>query len=407
MKLDAKTVAGLALPVGKTDYIIWDDDPRGFGFRLRAGAGGKVLRSWIVQYKRDGRSRRMLLGPAEVLGIEAARQQAKKAIGAVYQGKDPQGEKAEQRDRNRLSLRSQVAAFLDAKKPEIAERSLIEMTRYLTDSKYFGPLHSKPLHSIKLRDVAERITRIEHESGAATAIRARGTLSSFFTWAMRRGLCESNPVIGAATPAAKSRERVLTDPELVAIWRACRDDDHGRLVRLLILTGCRRSEIGEAMWGEFNFDRGTFTIPAIRPTGRKGTKNGRPHVLPLGMMMREIVEACPRMVGRDQLFGMRSYGFTRWNESKIALDQRSNVNDWTLHDIRRTVATRMNDIGAQPHIVEQILNHQSGHRRGVAGVYNKSVYTNEVRNALALWEDHIRALIEGGERRVLNFPAVS
>jgi len=395
MKLTAKTTAALAMPVGKTDYIIWDDDPRGFGFRLRAGAGGKVLRSWIVQYKRDGRSRRMLLGPAEVLGIEAARQQAKKALGAVYQGKDPQGEKAEQRDRNRLSLRSQVAAFLDARKPEIAARSLIEMTRYLTDSKYFGPLHGKPLHGIKLRDVADRIVAIERACGAATAIRARGTLSSFFTWCMRQGIAESNPAIGAATPAAKSRERVLTDPELVAIWNACGDDDHGRLVRLLVLTGCRRSEIGDMAWSEVNLDRGTFTIPAAR------SKNGRPHTLPVMPMMRSILEACPHMASREELFGMRSHGFTRWNESKIALDARCGVSNWTLHDIRRTVATRMNDIGVQPHVVEAVLNHQSGHKRGIAGVYNKSPYEREVKAALAQWHDHLLTLVEGTERKLV------
>src|SRR5262249_10389668 len=236
MKLTAKTIAGLALPEGKSDHITWDDELPGFGYRLRAGAGGRLLKSWVCQYKRSGNSRRMTFD-ASVLGAEQARAEARKVLAKVELGQDPQADKTEQRDRGRLSLRSQVAAFLDARKPEIAARSLIEMTRYLTDSKYFGPLHGKPLHSIKLRDVAERIVAIERACGAATAIRARGTLSSFFTWCMRNGLAESNPVIGAATPAAKSRERVLTDPELVAIWNACGDDDHGRLVRLLVLTG--------------------------------------------------------------------------------------------------------------------------------------------------------------------------
>src|SRR5262249_41636715 len=169
---------------------------------------------------------------------------------------------------------SQVAEYLDAKKPELAERSMIEATRYLTDPRYFGPLHGRPLDSIKRRDIAARIVTIGRERGAATAVRARGTLSAFFTWAMRMGLCESNPVIGAETAATKPRERVLTDPELVAIWNACGDDDFGRIVRLLVLTGARRSEIGDMAWSEVNFDRGTFTIPATR------SKNGRPHTPP-------------------------------------------------------------------------------------------------------------------------------
>jgi len=230
-------------------------------------------------------------------------------------------------------------------------------------------------------------------------VRARGTLSAFFSWAMRMGLCEANPVIGAATAATKPRERVLTDPELAAIWNACGEDEFGRIVRLLVLTGARRSEIGDMAWSEVNFERGTFTIPAAR------SKNGRPHTLPLMPMMREAVEGVPHRVSRDQLFGDRSHGFTVWDRGKIALDARCDVSNWTLHDIRRTVATRMGDIGVQPHIIEAVLNHQSGHRRGVAGVYNRSPYEREVKAALATWHDHIRALVEGGERRVVPLGA--
>jgi integrase len=111
------------------------------------------------------------------------------------------------------------------------------------------------------------------------------------------------------------------------------------------------------------------------------------------------------MVSRDQLFGQRaSAGFVGWGKSKIALDARSGVSEaWGPHDIRRTVATRMADIGVQPHIIEQILNHQSGHKRGPAGIYNRSSYEREVRAALALWEDHLSALVAGGERKIVAF----
>src|SRR4051794_40860515 len=115
-------------------------------------------------------------------------------------------------------------------------------------------------------------------------------------------------------------------------------------------------------------------------------------------MMREIIATVPHMAMRDQLFGQRSHGFTRWAKAKDELDEQSGVDGWVVHDIRRTVATRMADLGVQPHIVEQILNHQSGHKSGVAGTYNRSVYANEVRDALLMWEDHIRTLVEGTER---------
>jgi integrase len=191
---------------------------------------------------------------------------------------------------------------------------------------------------------------------------------------------------------------VLSDSELAAIWRACKDDDYGRIIRLLILTAARRAEIGGIAWSEIDLERGTWTLPAER------SKNGRAHTLPLMPVALDIIKSVPQMVSRDQLFGARSQdGFASWDKGKTALDQRSGVTNWTPHDIRRSVATRMADIGIAPHIIEQILNHQSGHKRGPAGIYNRSSYEREVRAALALWEDHIRTLIEGGERKIVAF----
>jgi integrase len=243
---------------------------------------------------------------------------------------------------------------------------------------------------------------IAREAGAPTAARAKGALSNFFIWCMQMGLVEHNPTIGSAQPEeGKPRERVLTDDELAAIWRACGNDDYGRVVKLLALTGCRRAEIGDLRWSELDDPEqpSSFTIPAAR------SKNKRAHSLPVMPMMREIIESVPRMATRDQLFGQRSHGFTNWALLKPALDAASGVANWVLHDIRRSVATKMADLGVQPHIIEAVLNHYSGHRAGVAGTYNKSPYANEVRNALATWHDHLRTIIAGGARKVLNFTA--
>jgi len=121
-------------------------------------------------------------------------------------------------------------------------------------------------------------------------------------------------------------------------------------------------------------------------------------------MMAAILADVPRMVGRDLLFGERSpAGFQSWDPHKAALDARSGVTGWQLRDIRRSVATKMADIGVQPHIIEQILNHQSGHKAGPAGIYNRSSYEREVRAALALWADHVRTLVDGGERKVIPY----
>ena len=167
------------------------------------------------------------------------------------------------------------------------------------------------------------------------AAHARTALSGLFGWALAHGLCEANPVIGTIKPqGSKPRERVLSNSELAAIWRACGDDDHGRIIKLLILSGARASEIGGMAWPEIDFERGTWTLPASR------SKNKKAHVLPLLPAMLAVIKDVPRMAGRDLLFGARAAeGFTNWPRDKARLDQRSGVTDWTVHDIRRTVAT--------------------------------------------------------------------
>ena len=396
MRLDARTAATLTLPTGKTDVIHFDSGLAGFGLRIRAGAGGKLLRTWVFQYRCDGAQRRMRIGSADVMGFEAARQAAKKALGAVANGRDPQGKKDD--DKDKLTLRKGVDQFLAVKQNELRPNTIFETTRYLT-GEYFEALHDKPLDAIKRADVATRIVAIAQKSGSATAYLARAKLSGFFSWALTMGMVEASPVVGAYTPPKnKPRERVLSDIELAAIWRAAGEDAFGKIIKLMILTACRREEIGGMAWGEFKADGTEWTLPVER------SKNKRAHTLPVMPMMRSIIDTMPRLAGRDLLFGERSpNGFTSWDAHKTELDQRSGVAGWELRDIRRSVATKMADLGIQPHIIEQILNHQSGHKAGPAGIYNRSSYEREVKAALALWEDHIRALIEGGERKVVNF----
>jgi integrase len=400
MKLTNESVAALKLD-GKRDLIVFDDATPGFAFRLRAGAAGKTLHSWVLQYRKAGASRRYKLGPAGPggLGVEKARALAKEALAKIWAGQDPSADRAARRDADKLTFAKAVADFLETKQRHLRPNTFAETKRYLTGD-YFKPLHSMPLDTITRQDVALRIKTIERESGAATAGQARAKLSGFFAEAMQDGLVDSNPVIGARKPPAnRPRERVLSDQELAAIWNACGDDNHGRIVRLLILTACRREEIGGMRWGEFAADGTSWTLPAAR------AKNHRPLTLPMLAAMRTILDTVPKMASREQLFGERSPdGFQSWDLHKKDLEARSGVAGWQLRDIRRSVATKMADLGIMPHVIEQILNHVSGHKGGVAGIYNRSSYEREVRAALALWEDHLRTIVAGGERRVLAFP---
>jgi integrase len=197
-----------------------------------------------------------------------------------------------------------------------------------------------------------------------------------------------------------SRTRVLDDAELAAVWRAAGDNEFGSIVRLLILTGQRRSEVGGMAWPELKEDR-TWAIPAER------TKNGHEHVLPLPALTWSIIETVPRMVSRDWLFGRRAGGFTSWTLGKRVLDGRldDEVKPWTMHDLRRSTATGMAKLGVQPHVIECVLNHWGGFRAGVSSVYNRNPYAAEMRQALDLWANHVATIVEGGESKVVNIRA--
>jgi integrase len=336
-----------------------------------------------------------------MLGAEQGRRAGKKFLARIALGEDPQAEKTARRSADKFTFRALADEHLSAKQPTVRPRTFVESQRYLCGP-YFKALHSLPIDQITRKDVAARLLVITRECGVVTAIRARSHLSNMFAWGIAQGLAETNPVVGAAQlKSPPARDRVLDDRELAAVWSATSDDDFGRVVRLLILLGQRRTEVGGMKWQELDLGRGTWTIPSTR------SKNGRAHTLPLPAAALNIINSVPRMINRDYLFGERSSGgFTLWAFAKAALDDRlgDHVKPWTLHDLRRTFCTRLADLGVLPHVIEQILNHQSGHRAGIVAVYNKSTYEREVKAAMALWDDHLRELIRGDDRKIVPMP---
>jgi integrase len=397
MKLNAKTISRLALPAGKTDHIIFDEDLPGFGIRLRGG--GKI--TWIIQYRVGSKQRRVTLGTVKLgdsgtLNAEEAREAARDRLAQVQLGGDPQKVKHEARAKAAMTLGAVVDTYLSRKEPELRVKTLDGTVRYLRQ--HWKSLHGLPIHEITRRDVAIGLGEISTERGLVAAARARAALSALFAWAVREGIAEANPVVGTNRPAEpKARDRVLSDAELAEIWAASRDDDFGRIVRLLVLVGARREEIGGLTWNETDTGSSVLTLPGTR------TKNGRPHTIPLAPLAQSIIEATPRREGYDHLFGKD--GFSGWSKAKAALDTRiatrKPMQPWRLHDLRRTFSTRLHELGVQPHIVEAVLNHVSGHKAGVAGVYNRAAYEREVKAALALWADHVSSVVEGTERKVV------
>jgi integrase len=196
-------------------------------------------------------------------------------------------------------------------------------------------------------------------------------------------------VAGTPSYAIGRRSRVLTDSEIARIWRATDDDSAFSLIaRMLVWTGCRRSEAGGLRWGEFNTGGKIFSTCCIWTVSGTRTKNGRELTLPLAAQTTAAIAQWPRVLGKDTLFGRTSSsGFTTWSASKRALDAKLGFDlAWDVHDLRRTTQTRMIALGINRDVVNRILNHAMG---PIDETYDRHTYYDEKAHALQLWADKI------------------
>ena len=397
MKLTTvKKVEGIQLPPGKTDHIEFDDDIPGLGLRIREGGS----RTWIFQYRIGSKQRRMVLGSAKSarLNLAEIRKTASRLHGRVQLGQDPAMDKETARVEADNTVGVLIDQYLKTRKSDWRPRSEVEIRRHLT--KHAKPLHSMPITAVSQRNVAGLLNDIATHSGSVTANRVRASLSTFLGWVIREGirLPEGNVAAYTNKREEKSRDRVLSDSELREIWNACPDDYYGAVIKLLVLTGSRFSEIAALQWNEVHDEQ--IVLPASR------TKNGHAHVIALSEPAKAILAKFPK-ANRKHVFGPRDAGFQGRSAAKEMLDARIAARagkplvEWTPHDLRRTAATRMAELGVQPHIIEAVLNHVSGHKGGVAGIYNRATYDKEKREALALWAEHVTALVEGRNATVV------
>jgi integrase len=402
MRFTAANVAQLKRPADKDDIVIWDDSLPGFGVRLRGDS-----KTWLVQYRFGVQQRRESLGDIRQVTLEDARKAARQRFAKLRLGVDPAAERAKARAEAalvKLTVGNVAERYLDAKASALRPRTYNQAKLHFTD--HWKPFVDRPLDSITRQQVAARLQELIKARGRIAAARARANLSALYQWARKEGLTENNPVTHTHDPAAgvPPRERVLSQRELATVWKACRNDDFGCIVRLLILSGCRRQEIGDLKYSEIDFDRGIVTIAGAR------TKNHRALTLPLSSVAFDLLRL-PQRDGRENVFGGGPEGFSAWSYSTMALNGRIAAAEgkplphWTLHDLRRSAATHMAEIGIQPHIIEAILNHQSGHKAGVAGIYNRASYEREKAAALATWAEHVLAIVEGRTSKVVPLRA--
>jgi integrase len=346
--------------------VLWDSEVKGFGVRRH----GADARHYLLRYRFAGKQTFRKIGRhGSPFTPDTARNEARRLLGLIATGVNPAAQPPQSED-----FGSEVERYLTHKQ---GLKAFAMIARHLRN-------HAKPLHSLRLaeidrRTIAQLLAGVERSAGLFARNRVRASLSAFFAWLIREGLIDVNPVAGTGKAnEGPSRDRVLTQTELAEVWRVAAGT-FGDIIRLLLLTGQRRNEIGQLRWSEIDFERKMIVFPPER------TKNKLRHELPLAPQALAILQERHTKVGGDHVF--REFN---WYRGKLALDATlKGVAPWILHDLRRTCATGMAELGVQPHIIEAVLNHVSGHKAGVAGIYNRARYERDMREALQRWADHI------------------
>jgi integrase len=367
------------------DTFEWDD--KLFGLRTRNGK-----RSWIFQYKFGDQTRRIKLGGPE-LTKDQARQLATAEKGKLAAAKlghslDPAAERdkrkagAKPQPQSAKAFASIIPIYLDRQRGRLVPSTYDAQERYF--NRHWSALHNVPLAEITRADIAQSMTVMAKDNGPAAANRARSALSTFFAWAIGEGICDNNPVVGTNTREENGpRERSLSDTDVARVWLGVPDNDYGRIIKLLLLTGCRRSEIADLKWSEIDAEARTITLPGER------TKNGQQHIVQLTDDAMVILDGADRR-GREYVFGYtRAGGFCAWAAYKRKFDV-SLKEPWTIHDLRRTVRTGLGMIGVAPHICEAVLNHLPPK---LIRTYDRNKYEAEKRSALDQWATHIKTIV--------------
>jgi integrase len=331
---------------------------------------------------------RVTLGTPKLLSIGAARAQARDLLAKWRLGGDPAADRRTQRAAATETFAWFLPRYLVLKQGTCRPGTFVQLEHRLQG--LARPLHPQAVTAIDRRTLATLLSAIGERNGPSAAVNTHSSLTNYFAWLMGEGLIDENPMIGVTRPpAGKARERILTEDELRVLWNALGDDDYGDIVRLLVLTGGRRDEIGNLQFDEVDLDRAMIEIPAARMKGKKD------HIIPLSAPTRDILRRRSRD-GRTHIFGAAGGGFRQWSKARADLDGRLGEPrpTWVLHDLRRLLSTSLHEMGVPPHVVEMCLAHTK-HKAGVAGTYNKAQYLDERRRALARWADYVMALVTG------------
>jgi integrase len=398
VKLTAATV-GKTRPPGSGRLELWDTQVPGLALRITA----KGIRSWCIRYRASGKQRRFTIGSYPAISLSKARTEALEAMRNVQQGQDIQREK--EAARIAVVPKTLAETFSDfiegyAKKKNRRWKEV----ENIFDRKVKPKLGKRPIADITRADLISLFDGID---GPHAANKLYRYMRRFFRWCMEKGRLDENPILAVGLPhpeAEKSRDRILSDSEIVIIWNAAEllGYPFGGVFKLLLILGQRREEVGSMRWRDLDLKEKIWTIP------REVTKSDRTHIVPLPPLARELIEAIPHQDKTEFLFTTtRKTSVSGFSKAKAKInklakeacdkDGKEDMPPWRTHDLRRTVASGLARLKVPQIIIEKVQNRATGEGAGVAGVYNRYSYMDEREAAMAAWARHIEFLISTGE----------
>ena len=386
-------------------------------------------KSFAVRYRWAGRPRKLTLGAFPALNLEAARDIGGKALRAAAEGRDPAAEKqaakteavkaeAETVRRKRDLFENVAREFIErhamkSNRPStwretariLGLRPSPEDPAILIDigGDVMSAWRGRRVQDISKRDLIALLDAVNDRGSPIMANRLLSAVRKLFNWCVARDIIQVSPCTLVSPPAPeRSRDRVLTDAEIKLVWQAA--DAEGwpfsPLVKMLILTGQRLSEVGGMRWNEIDFQNKVWTLPPER------VKNSERHGVPLSQPAIEILSALPRISTTKGIVftTRRDVAVSGFSRAKDRLDvamagavpaDAPSISHWTFHDIRRTAASGMARLGILLPVIEKVLNHKSGTFRGIVGVYQRHSFSEEKRAALEAWSRHVESVISG------------
>jgi len=414
----------------KRKAVVWDDELKGFGVRIYpSGAASWIIKKRLGAGGRGAKNVWHVLGPYAGLPYKDAKKKAQAKLASLSDGVDP----SEERRKDRIKG---IETHQSGKLQDVFDRYY---QKHVEDGRYWDELKqrferqiiptigaSTTVANISKKELRVLLDNKEKETKAGARL-TYAALSPFFKWCVQEDIISVNPMADLTAPdPSETRERVLTEAEIVLVWKAASTLDYpwGPFYKLLLLTAQRREEVAGLPWHELLLFNAQGAPAWIIPKER--TKNGKEHLVHLSPLASQLVydlydkaKRTPhRKLASKFVFTTNDEAYiSGFSKAKLLLNEKikdmndgEDIPEWRVHDLRRTAATGMAMLGTPLHIVERILNHISGTASAkVSGidaalvrVYQRFEYAEERKRALVDWANHIESLMSRNMQMGLN-----